>query len=69
MQTYLDSAYTLETLGVPVTIKDLASVSKGYGKTSADSDWYLYKPLDANKDNIINIADLAATAKKIPGKF
>ncbi|MNM37740.1 Arabinogalactan endo-1,4-beta-galactosidase precursor [compost metagenome] len=69
VQTYLDSAYTLETLGVPVTIKDLASVSKGYGKTSADSDWYLYKPLDANKDNVINIADLAATAKKIPGKF
>lgn len=69
VQVYLDSAYTLETLGVPVTIQDLAKVSKGYGKTSADSDWYLYKAFDANKDNVINIADLAATAKKIPNKF
>lgn len=69
VQTYLASAYTLDTLGVAVTIKDLANVSKAYGQTDSSADWYLYKPFDADHNGKIDIMDLAATAKKIPGKF
>jgi len=69
VQAYLDSAHTLATMPGPVSIQDLAIVAKGYGKTTADANWYLYKPLDANADGRIDIVDLAAAAKKIPSKF
>ncbi|MBB3109540.1 arabinogalactan endo-1,4-beta-galactosidase [Paenibacillus phyllosphaerae] len=69
VETYLSSAYTITTLAVAVNIKDLANVSKGFGKTNEATDWYLYRPFDTNADNKIDIVDLIATAKKIPGKF
>ncbi|WP_310550634.1 glycosyl hydrolase 53 family protein [Paenibacillus glufosinatiresistens] len=69
VETYLSSAYTLETLGAAVTIRDLANVSAAYGKTESGADWYRFKPYDADKNGKIDIMDLAATARKIPGKF
>lgn len=47
------------------TIGDLAIVARAYGKTSADTDWDLYKYADLVSDGKIDIADLAYMARKI----
>ncbi|NOU75196.1 DUF4981 domain-containing protein [Paenibacillus sp. LMG 31458] len=47
------------------TIGDLAKVARAYGKTSADSDWDLYKYADLVPDGRIDIVDLAYMARKI----
>jgi hypothetical protein len=43
----------------------LAIDARAYGKTSADTDWDLYKYADVETDRKIDIADLAYMARKI----
>ncbi|MHA0857444.1 discoidin domain-containing protein [Paenibacillus sp. CMAA1364] len=50
-----------------VSIGDLALIAVAYGKNSTDPDWNKYRILDVNKDNQINIEDLAFVASKILG--
>lgn len=47
------------------SIGDLAMIAAAYGKRSTDVDWEKYSKLDVNKDNVINIEDLAFVASKI----
>ncbi|WP_342556563.1 cohesin domain-containing protein [Paenibacillus sp. FSL H8-0548] len=48
-----------------LSIGDLALVASAYGKTSADTDWALYKKYDLVQDNIIDISDLVFMARSI----
>ncbi|UJF35707.1 dockerin type I domain-containing protein [Paenibacillus hexagrammi] len=47
------------------SIGDLALVASYYGKTSTDPDWSTVKKADIVEDGKIDIADLAAVARKI----
>ncbi|WP_201318930.1 immunoglobulin-like domain-containing protein [Paenibacillus sp. EPM92] len=49
------------------SIGDLGMMAAYYGKTSEDPNWDLYKKADLVQDGIIDIADLAALARKILG--
>jgi sialidase-1 len=48
-----------------VSVGDLAIVAAHYGKDSTSPDWQQIKHADSNKDNKIDIEDLAAIAKII----
>ncbi|WP_187274108.1 glycoside hydrolase family 3 N-terminal domain-containing protein [Paenibacillus sp. N3.4] len=48
-----------------ISIGDLAIVAAAYGKTSADTDWDLYKVADVNNDGKVDITDLAIVANSI----
>ncbi|KRE48459.1 immunoglobulin-like domain-containing protein [Paenibacillus sp. Soil724D2] len=47
------------------SIGDLAIMASYYGKTSEDPNWQLYKKADLTNDGIIDIADLAFSARLI----
>lgn len=48
-----------------ISIGDLGIVAAAYGKTSLDPNWELYKIADVNKDDVVDIEDLAAVAREL----
>lgn len=48
-----------------MSVGDLATVAKAYGKKQSDADWNQYSRLDYVKDGIIDIRDLVYIAKLI----
>ncbi|CAI6077565.1 heparin/heparin-sulfate lyase HepB [Cohnella sp. JJ-181] len=50
-----------------VSVGDLAMAAASYGRTSADTNWSVYRMADLSGDNKIDVVDLAAIARFIIG--